>query len=454
MRDRGGKRGGVGIFAVAWMVLVVGVANAEEPFVVVRQGQAEAVRSEQPTAGVLFERGDVRVLRRTGVEDAAFDDRYVVLLAPDDAVVPEWPRGVETRHFEPGRFVIVEMGDRAVREVSAELHRRGAGCGAVVRLTGDVARKEQVRDPEPIRPVHDDLADFGRVLDDVDSAEIEETVRLMSTRWRTRWHETPCGKDVPRWLAERYRSMAEGKSHVQVTTFEHRSCDLRSPQRSVIVRIEGTSRPEEVIVLGSHLDSVGSCGLEACAAPGADDDASGTATNLEVFRVWMESDVRLERTVEIHAYAAEEAGLLGSKDVAREYAERGIDVHAMVQLDMNLYKRSGRDQIFFVKNGTNARLNDLLNDLAKRYAGVETGSKDLWPASSDHSSWERKGFAASFPFEDPVDFNPELHTDDDVVTETSRFSQASAFARLALAYLAHLGGWPASRSPPPPSGAR
>ena len=41
-------------------------------------------------------------------------------------------------------------------------------------------------------------------------------------------------------------------------------------------------------------------------APGADDDASGSATILEVFRTMMKNRFEPDRTVEFHAYAAEE----------------------------------------------------------------------------------------------------------------------------------------------------
>jgi leucyl aminopeptidase len=65
-----------------------------------------------------------------------------------------------------------------------------------------------------------------------------------------------------------------------------------------------------------------------------DDDASGLACVLEIFRVLMESSYRPKRTVQFMAYAAEEAGLLGSKDIARAYHRQGVNVVAMLQMEM------------------------------------------------------------------------------------------------------------------------
>jgi leucyl aminopeptidase len=67
-------------------------------------------------------------------------------------------------------------------------------------------------------------------------------------------------------------------------------------------------------------------------APGADDDGSGTITILEVFRSLVNTGFRPLRPVEFHWYSGEEAGLLGSQDIAQKYAKRGVDVFAMIQV--------------------------------------------------------------------------------------------------------------------------
>jgi leucyl aminopeptidase len=70
-------------------------------------------------------------------------------------------------------------------------------------------------------------------------------------------------------------------------------------------------------------------------APGADDDGSGTVTLLSAFRGLANSGFKPEKTVEFHWYAAEEDGLLGSRDVAMSYKKRDAEVAAMVQVNKN-----------------------------------------------------------------------------------------------------------------------
>jgi leucyl aminopeptidase len=70
-------------------------------------------------------------------------------------------------------------------------------------------------------------------------------------------------------------------------------------------------------------------------APGADDDGSGTVTILQVFRSLIEEKFipPADIIVEFHWYAAEEAGMLGSQDIAAKYEEEGKKVKGMCQMD-------------------------------------------------------------------------------------------------------------------------
>ena len=69
-------------------------------------------------------------------------------------------------------------------------------------------------------------------------------------------------------------------------------------------------------------------------APGADDDGSGSVNLIEIFRALLASGFKPTTPVEFHWYAGEEAGLLGSQDIAASYASQGVQVKAMMELDM------------------------------------------------------------------------------------------------------------------------
>jgi leucyl aminopeptidase len=56
-------------------------------------------------------------------------------------------------------------------------------------------------------------------------------------------------------------------------------------------------------------------------------------TILSAFRGLAHASFKPKKTVEFHWYAAEEDGLLGSRDVAMSYKKRDAEVAAMVQVN-------------------------------------------------------------------------------------------------------------------------
>src|SRR6266403_4654906 len=68
----------------------------------------------------------------------------------------------------------------------------------------------------------------------------------------------------------------------------------------------GTSHPEEMYIIGGHMDGIGW-------GEAANDDGSGTALVMEVARVLSSPDVRAERSVRFVLWNNEETGLNGSR---------------------------------------------------------------------------------------------------------------------------------------------
>ncbi len=96
------------------------------------------------------------------------------------------------------------------------------------------------------------------------------------------------------------------------------------------VTLPGASRPQEIIVIGAHYDSVSG-------SPGANDNASGVAALLELSRALAQA--KPERTVRFVAFVNEEAPFfaraeMGSAVYARAARARGDDIRLMVSLEM------------------------------------------------------------------------------------------------------------------------
>lgn len=111
-------------------------------------------------------------------------------------------------------------------------------------------------------------------------------------------------------------------------------------------------------------------------APGADDDASGTASILEAFRTLVAVGFEpVHGPVEFHWYGGEEAGLLGAVDVAADYKSKGIKVSGVLNVDETAYvKANSTRAINLIEVGATKELMDWVVDLAKEYVdiGVKT----------------------------------------------------------------------------------
>lgn len=155
------------------------------------------------------------------------------------------------------------------------------------------------------------------------------------TSFHTRYYKSETGIESATWLYDQVTSVIHESGAADygatVEKFEH-----SWGQFSIIARIPGQTN--NTVVLGAHQDSINLFLPSILAAPGADDDGSGTVTILETLRALLRSDViaqgKAENTVEFHWYSAEEGGLLGSQAIYSKYKKDRREVKAMLQQDM------------------------------------------------------------------------------------------------------------------------
>jgi len=86
------------------------------------------------------------------------------------------------------------------------------------------------------------------------------------------------------------------------------------PTVNIIGLLEGTDAvlKNEYLVIGAHLDHVGSQANEIY-APGANDNASGSAAVVEIARTFTLNNIKPKRSIIFTLFASEELGLIGSK---------------------------------------------------------------------------------------------------------------------------------------------
>ncbi|MET3732536.1 M20/M25/M40 family metallo-hydrolase [Moheibacter stercoris] len=280
-----------------------------------------------------------------------------------------------------------------------------------------------------------------KILKDVNPESIGQMIKTLEN-YGTRFHTRPEGIQASIDLKNRWEKMAlaSKRSDIKIEFFEH---DF-SPQKSIIITIPGQTKPDEIVILGGHLDSGDS--FAADFAPGADDNGSGIATLTEIYRVLLKNNFKPQKTVQIMAFAAEEVGLLGAKDIAETYSKQGVNVLGMMNLDMVTYKGSDLDIYLTHDPGfTSSELNVFLFELLAHYHSSEKdlltfGLTECGYDCSDHAAWGQFGYKAVFPFEaDGDEMNPWYHSEDDTFENMGNdASHAAKFAKLGLEFVVEI----------------
>ena len=207
--------------------------------------------------------------------------------------------------------------------------------------------------------------------------------------------------------------------------------------RNVCARQTGSVNPNDIVIICAHIDDMPGAG----AAPGADDNGSGTAAVLLAASILKE--YTFENTILYVLFTGEEQGLRGS---AAFVAQRGWApgrVIGAVNLDMIAYSRDG-NPVIDIQCGdgeSSGRLGDLLMDTISRHSIPLEPRKFTDPSqtASDHASFWDAGYAAILGIEDEREayFNPHYHTVDDTWAHCDA-AFAANFTKAAVGTLARL----------------
>ena len=195
----------------------------------------------------------------------------------------------------------------------------------------------------PARPQPPDR-ELRRLLREIDRDRIQATVLRLAafgTRHTLSSQDDPVrGIGAARdWLFAAFQEVAAtsgGRMTVEKQSFvQPVSSRIPVPTTitNIVATLRGQSTPDRVYVVSGHYDSrVTDIMNFTSDAPGADDDASGVATVLEIARVFATRPT--EATVVFTAVAGEEQGLYGSAFQAAQYKAAGADVQGMFSNDI------------------------------------------------------------------------------------------------------------------------
>lgn len=275
---------------------------------------------------------------------------------------------------------------------------------------------------------------ISEALAQLKSSNVKDTITWLSS-YPTRYNRGSQANVHVNAFYEKLKVMLNKINYpAQVDLINHKN----TPQKSIRVSLKGSTRPDEIIVFGAHLDSINGWGGSG-KAPGADDNASGSASLLEALRVTLEQ-TQAQRTLEFFWYAGEESGLLGSAEIAETYKAEKKNVIAAMQLDMTMFPGDGEFRITNMTDFTSAWLRDYMKSLNETYVKVEILEDKCGYGCSDHASWFRRGYPAVFPTESKFNSSfDQIHTERDVITPRMSFEHALVFSKFALIFAMDLG---------------
>ncbi len=237
---------------------------------------------------------------------------------------------------------------------------------------------------------------------------------------------------ISRESAERMgRLLAQGEVRARVVV--QNQTGGTNVSENVVAEIPGREKPNEVVLLGAHLDSWD-------LGTGAEDDGVNVALVLDVARAFMELGLVPRRTVRFVLFTGEEQGMFGSAGYADRHKAELRDHVAVVVFD----EGSGHTNGFSV--GGRKELRAAAAHAFAGVAGLQEESAHSLEAfdGMDTFDFMLAGVPTYAADQDAAPYLPDYHAESDVY---ERVNLAEARRNAALAAVL---GWARAEAPAPP----
>jgi carboxypeptidase Q len=175
---------------------------------------------------------------------------------------------------------------------------------------------------------------------------------------------------------------------------------------NVVAEIPGTTKPNEVVMVGGHFDSwhMGT---------GATDNGAGSAAAMEAVRLLKSLNLKMDRTVRVALWGGEEEGLLGSAAYVKSHFADPAEMKPTAE-------HQGLAAYFNVDNGTGKirgiylQGNEMCRPIFEQWFAA---LKDLTPGvitarntgGTDHQSYVAVGLPGFQFIQDPMDYDTRTH---------------------------------------------
>jgi hypothetical protein len=298
------------------------------------------------------------------------------------AVVGTHPSNQRTRTYSGINCRVLYTSDdldviKASPQVFEQLRSMGFTCFEI----------EPREIPMETHPTHLPLGVYDRpndfisdVIANVDTASIRSYIQGLQN-FGTRYCTNANRDSIARWLRGKF--MQFGISDVVLDSFQYSG----TWQKNVVATIPGTVIPTAELLAGGHLDSYSS---NLNLAPGADDNASGTAAGMEMARVLKLMNYQPALTLRFACWAAEEVGLVGSARYAQRARSVNQDIKCYQNYDMiaNRYQAPSDNSANVVWYTTSEAHRDLYAAMMRTYTPlIPVFNTSARSGSDSYSFW-------------------------------------------------------------------
>lgn len=360
-------------------------------------------------------------------------------------------------------------------------------------LSLPVSNAQQVQIPPKLNP------QIEKIVSEISAQNIEPIIRKL-VGFGTR--HTLSSQDDPnrgigaaaRWIKEemdRYSQASGGRLQVANDEFIQ-PVTQRFPREARLINIVATlpgtqaESKDRIYVVSGHYDSICSPQSDVnCDAPGASDDASGTAAVMEMARVM--SKYQFDATIVFMTVPGEEQGLLGAQHWAEEAKKKSLNIAAMFTNDIigntlggNGVKDNRRVRLFSEgvptteteaeararqsvggeNDGPSRQLARYIKEVGERYLSnfevTLVFRRDRYGRGGDHNAFLQRGFPAVRFTEPNEDFTRQHQR----VREENGIKYGDVFEMVDPAYVAQVARINAiamasmALAPAPPGGVR
>lgn len=285
--------------------------------------------------------------------------------------------------------------------------------------------------PPAVHQAHASLVEWDEtvaaLVDSVSEASFIETIQILEDLGSRH-------SSLPNYKQASYILMTQLQSYgyqpwLQSFKFEWGSDSLDC--WNLIAEKVGTVNPDSIYIICSHLDSYAP---DIYDAPGADDNASGSAAVIEAARVM--ADTEFENTVRFVIFGAEEQGLVGSFHFVEQALASGENLSGTINIDMILYAPIGDDTLRIRTNPPSMDLATLFQECALLYVPNLRTRIVLYRISDYYAFWYY-GYTALGLIEETL--SPYIHSSTDLLANyMSFFPFGTNSTRVSVAALATL----------------